>query len=190
MKKRLIRRKRLIPEVRFTVAPKKGEGRIKAYTPPPRGHLLYALVGEISMLWSSVEEMLDSCIGVLADLDPELTACITAQMMGHIPRCLTIIALAHYRGLPDIEERADKLRHRLFEASEHRNRAIHDRVLLEIESEEPFKSHRMAKGKLEFGLKPFDKADLEKQIELVKGRRKECVDLLILIRQQAYEYYD
>jgi hypothetical protein len=106
------------------------------------------------MRWSSVEELLDGCIGMLADThSPAITACITAQMMGHIPRCLTIKALAHWRGLPEIEKAMDGLQNSLFEASELRNRAIHDLLLIETKTNDTFKQHRMSKKDLQYGLK-------------------------------------
>jgi hypothetical protein len=115
------------------------------YGPPPSGHPLYALIGEVSMAWSHIEQMLDACISTLADVEAAMTACFTAQMMGHNPRCLTIIALAHWRGLPDVEKAAEKLRKNLFDAALDRNRAIHDILLLESRTQKPYKSHQMAK---------------------------------------------
>src|SRR5437868_3372931 len=100
MEKRLIRRKKLVVSPNRVVTAT--EDTTTTYVPPPSNHPLYAMVGEISMRWSFLEQLLDASISALADIGPEITACITAQMMGHAPRCLTIKALAHWRGLPDI----------------------------------------------------------------------------------------
>lgn len=154
---------------------------------PPRNHPLYALVGEISMRWSFLEELLDTGIGTLAGIDAEITACITAQMMGHAPRCLTIIALAHWRGMPDVEEATKKLMSKLFEVSELRNRAIHDRLLIETKNQKTFRNHRMAKGQLRYGLSEFDSKELERVLSIIEDRRKECAGLVNLIREQVYE---
>ena len=140
------------------------------------------------MRWTFLEELLDICIATMADLDPEIVACFTAQMMGHVPRCLTIKALARYRGLPEIEGAAESLRNKLFDVSELRNRAIHDRLLIDTKSRKPFKEHRMSKKELLYGLQPFDKKELERALTLIENRQKDCVNLLSLIRAQVYEY--
>jgi hypothetical protein len=187
-KPRLIRRQKFEPAPpsrTATVQP--GSGR--TYRAPPRKHPLYALVGEISMRWSFLEELLDICIATMADQDPEITACFTAQMMGHAPRCLTIRALARWRGLPEIEEAAESLKNKLFEISDIRNRAIHDRLLIDTKSRKPFKEHRMSKKELLYGLQPFDKKELERALTLIESRRKDCVKLLSLINDQVYEYH-
>jgi hypothetical protein len=125
----------------------------------------------------------------LADIGSEITACITAQMMGHGPRCLTIKAIAHWRGLPEVETAAERLYGTLFEASELRNRAIHDRLLIETKKKGTFRNHRMSKKELHYGLKPFDTAEFERALALIESRKKDCTNLLLMIREQVYEYY-
>ena len=185
MEKRLIRRKKLQPDRTIWLEP---EG-VTTYSPPPSEHPLYALVGEISMRWSFLEELLDIGISVIADLDQVMTACFTAQMMGHAPRCLTIKAIAHWRGLPDIEKAVVTLQNKMFEVSELRNRAIHDRLLIEQKEQVTFRDHRMSKKELHYGLKEFDRAELERTLSLIDDRRIDCSNLLKLIRSQVYEYY-
>jgi hypothetical protein len=146
------------------------------------------MVGEISMRWSFLEQLLDSCIATLADTGAEITACITAQMMGHSPRCLTIKAIAHWRGLPDIEKAVEKLNNKLFEVAELRNRAIHDQILIESKEQKPYRSHRMSKKELHYGLKPFDEAEFKHALSLIEERRKDCANLLMLIRERVYDY--
>ena len=153
-----------------------------------RGALLYAMVGEISARWTFLEQLLDSCIATLADLSPDLTACISAQMMGHTPRCLTIKAIARWRGLPDIEKAAEKLSRKLFDVVELRNLAIHDRILIETKEQKPYRSHQMSKKELHYGLKPFDEEEFKRALVLIEDRRKECANLLTLIREQVYDY--
>jgi hypothetical protein len=186
--RRLIRRKKFEPAPPERTATVTAESAT-AYESPPRNHPLYALVGEISMRWSFIESLLDACIGTLADISPEITACITAQMMGHVPRCLTIKALANWRGLPDIEDAATKLQNKLFEVSELRNRAIHDRLLIETREQRPFREHRMSKKELHYGLLPVDPQDLEKTLTKIDDRRKDCAKLFSLIREQVYDYH-
>jgi hypothetical protein len=163
--KRLIRRQRIVvdPKNLIYATPE----NTTVYKPPDPDHPVYSLVGQVAMRWSRVEQSLDFCIGMLADIGDPITACITAQMMGHVPRCLTIKALAHWRGLPEIERAAEQLQQSLFEASDLRNRAIHDQLLIENKTKETFKNHRMSKKELQFGLKPFDDAELKRAIDLI-----------------------
>jgi hypothetical protein len=182
--RRLIRRKKLDPSKILWL---NAEGT-EVYSPPPSGHPLYAAIGEISERWAFIEVLLDGCIATLADVGSEITACITAQMMGHVPRCLTIKALARWRGLPDIEKAAEKLQNKLFEASELRNRAIHDLLLIEQTEKAPFKDHRMSKRALIYGLLPFDEEEFSRALVLIDERRQDCVDLHKLIREQVYVY--
>ena len=142
------------------------------------------------MRWAFIEEILDSCIAALADTGPEITACITAQMMGHAPRCLTIKAIARWRGLPDVEKLADRLQGLLFETAELRNRAIHDQLLIETRTKSFFRNHRMSKKELHYGLKAFDRTEFDRALKLIEARRVDCVTLLNLIRDQVYEYYE
>lgn len=187
MEKRLIRRQKLEIDPRYfvTATPESST----SYAPPESGHPIYAQIGEISMRWAFIEQLLDNCITTLADTDPQITACITAQMMGHVPRCLTIKALAHWRGLPDIVKAAESLQNSLHEVSELRNRAIHDRILIETKKKVPFKEHRMSKKDLQYGLKEFDPAVFKRAMELIDKRRQDCVNLGRLIESQVYVYY-
>jgi hypothetical protein len=186
MEKRLIRRKRLVASPGHVVLA--SLDNTITFKPPERGDPLYALVGEIASKWSFVETLLDNCIGALADIDGGITACITAQMQSFYPKCLTIVALANYRGLPETAKAAEKLKGKLSEAAEARNRAVHDRVLIETVENKTYKEHRMAKGELVYGLKPFEKKQLDRALVLIDERRKDCVKLSDLIRSEVYEY--
>ena len=184
MEKRLIRRKKINSKLVSVAVPEK----VIVFSPPDAGHNLYSLIGQVAMSWSRIEQALDSCIGTLADIDAAITACITAQMMGHAPRCLTIKALAHWRGLPEIEEAAEKLQHVLFVSADLRNRAIHDQLLIERETKGAFKNHRMSKKDLQFGLKEFDDAELRQALQMMDSRLRDCSKLHSLIREQVYVY--
>jgi hypothetical protein len=187
MEKRLIRRKKLVPDPRYTI--KATEENTTVYKRPPPDHPSYALIGQITMWWSFIEMTLDSGIGTLADTDPAITACKTAQMMGHAPRCLTIRALAHWRGLSEIEKETNGLQNALFEASEFRNRAIHDLLYIETRTNATFKAHRMSKKSLYYGLKEFDMSELKHALNLIKKRVTDCNALLKKISEEVYEYY-
>jgi hypothetical protein len=184
---RLIRRK--IPEVkpgRLIVA---GPGDATEYASPPSSHPIYAMIGEIAMRWSFIEELLDHCIGMLADTGPEITACITAQMIGHTPRCLSIRALAHWRVLPDIEKEAARLQQTLFDASDLRNRAVHDRLLIETKEKTLFKMRRMSKKELDYRLKEFDEKEFSRAIQIIESRRIDCAKLSAMIHNQVCEFH-
>lgn len=187
MEKRLIRRKRLDPDPKYTISATE-ENAMDLMRPAP-DHPIYLLIGQITMRWSNIEDFLDRCIGTLADTDRAITACITAQMTGHRPRCFTIKALARWRGLLEIEKATGKLENALFEASERRNRAIHDLLLIETKTKATFKDHRMSKKELLYGLKEFDVEELKHTIDLIKKRGVDCINLLKLIREDVYEYY-
>lgn len=182
----LIKRKKLVSDPRYIV--RTTETNTTFYQMPERGHLIYALVGQIAMEWTSLEELLDVCIGVLANHEQAaITACITAQMTGHVPRCLTIKALAQWRGLTEIVRATERLQNGLFEVSELRNRAIHDRIFIELKQKAAFKDHRMAKKELIYGLHEFDQAKLDHTVELIRQHHRYCHQLLNLIREQVYE---
>jgi len=167
--RRLIRRKRLVANPRYVVAA--SPQTMTRYVRPPPEDRVYSLVGQIAMEWTLLEQILDGCIAQLADAHATVTACFTAQMIGHVPRCLTIKALARYRGLIEIEQSAEQLKNVLSEAAELRNRAVHDRVLVESKSKSHFKDHRISKRELKFGLKEIDLGTLEVAIDLIKRRQ-------------------
>ena len=185
MTKRLIRRKRLkIDPERLLVAPK-GDGT-DVWTPAPPDHPVYALVGQISARWTWLEQVLDFCIGRLADIQDPIVACVTAQMMGHAPRCLTIKALAHWRGLAEIEDEAERLNNELYRASEKRNRAIHDRFVVQESDGRLAKNHRMSKKQLHYGIKEFDQTELNQALAQIELKINHCHQLLKMIEDQAY----
>jgi hypothetical protein len=182
MEKRLIPRRKIDPKLVSVAVPE----NVTVYSPPDTGHSVYSLIGQVAMSWSRIEQALDSCIGILADIDGAITACITAQMMGHAPRCLTIKALAHWRGHPDIEKATEKLQQVLFGSAELRNRGIHDQLLVEKKTKGTLKNHRMSKKELHFGLKEFDDTELKQAIQLMDKHLGDCYKLLSLIRGQVY----
>lgn len=182
----LIKRKKLVIDPRHVLIAT--DKNTIVYQMPARGHIIYALVGQIAMEWTSLEDMLDACIGVLADhQQAAITACITAQMIGHNPRCLAIKALAQWRGLTEIAQETERLRNKLFDVSELRNRAVHDRILIETKEKATFRDHRMSKKELQFGLREFDQKSLEDTIEKIRRHRQLCVNLLNSIRAEVYE---
>jgi hypothetical protein len=184
--RRLIRRKKLTIDPRYVVS--NNEANTTIYNKPPSGHKIYSLIGQIAMEWAFVETVLDAAIKHLADTSSEVTACFTAQMMGHVPRCLTIRALAHWRGLQEIDEAAERLQNALHEASELRNRAIHDALMIESKTNVVYKEHKMSKKERTFGLKEFDLAKLEESIVLIKRRQQDCSKLNSMVLDQVYEY--
>jgi hypothetical protein len=184
---RLVRRERLVPSPGYVVIAT--EANTTTYTRPPNDHPIYSLIGRIAMEWAIIENTLDGCISQLADTSSEITACLTAQLMGHAPRCLTIKALAHWRGLPEIEKDVEQLSNRLSEASDLRNRAIHDRIMIESKGKTPFRDSRMSRKELIYGLKEFNTEIFEGTIDFIRRRQQDCVKLSNKISEQVYEYF-
>jgi hypothetical protein len=180
-------RKKLEIDPKYRLVVPKGDGT-GHWMPLPIDHPVYPLIGQISARWAHLEQALDFCIGTLADIQDPITSCITAQMMGHVPRCLTIKALAHWRGLPEIVKDTDILQNSLHDVSERRNRAIHDIFLVQESDGRLAKSHRMSKKELEHGLKDFDESDLRETISRIDVKINECHLLLLKIRDQVYLY--
>jgi len=188
MAKNLIHRKKLVidPELHLVAPPSDGTDH---WTPPPADHPVYSAVGRISAKWARIEDILDLCIGALADIQGPVTSCITAQMMGHTPRCLTIKALAHWRELPEIEKDVERLRNELHEVSELRNRAIHDIFVVQKSDGALAINHKMSKKELLYGIKTINVSDLETIIKQIDARIIKCAALHRKINDQAIVYF-
>ena len=55
-------------------------------------------IGRVAMIWSQFEFFLSETIWELANVDRNVGACITAQMIGPNPRFKALVALMHFRG--------------------------------------------------------------------------------------------
>lgn len=69
MEKRLIHRRKFVVDPRYAVTAKAEFTTI--YRLPPKGHPLYAQIGQIAMGWSSIEETLDACISTRSPISAQ-----------------------------------------------------------------------------------------------------------------------
>jgi hypothetical protein len=142
---------------------------MQIYEPLPITDPSYSYIGRIASDWARIEHTLDNIIWELANLDPSSGACITAQLMGVRPRCLTILALAAHRGMPkELIERTTNFMNKSGPVSDDRNRVIHDPWYLEKVSKTPAQLRSMPKGELVYGYVPRSKADMAKILEDIR----------------------
>ncbi len=100
---------------------------VEVHEPLPAGHPIFSLVGQVSSEFARLEHTLDTAIWALAELEPPLGACLTAQIIGVRPRCLTIIALLSHRGFKsDKVKKIRKFMEKTSSLSDDRNRLVHD----------------------------------------------------------------
>lgn len=149
----------------------------------PEDSPIYGLVGQVASDWAYLEHVLDLIIWELAGIKQSVGACLTAQMMGHVPRCEAIIALATHRGLdPSIVERADRLKNSLFQVSTPRNRVVHDPWILISTTNsrghfhEPGQFKSMARKELRFGASKAEIDDIQDLIAKIREKIKDCSD--------------
>jgi hypothetical protein len=96
--------------------------------------------------------MLDEIIWSLMD-DRQASACLTGQMMGHVPRYNAIIALLTYKKMPsELAKTADDQRGHASNIAEERNRAVHDAWYVNAATGEPHQYRAMPKKDLVFGI--------------------------------------
>ncbi len=145
---------------------------------------IYGLVGQVASDWAGLEHVLDIIIWNLAEVQPHLGACLTAQMMGHAPRCDAIIALATYRKFPpDLIDEVDNFKNSLFSVSNPRNRIIHDPWIAiatadsEGRSVESGQYKSMARKELKCGANKADIDAIQKLIEKIQQKRDDASEL-------------
>lgn len=153
-----------------------------SHEPLPELHPLYALVGRVASEWSHLEHILDAIIWELARIPPNVSACITAQILGAYPRFLTIIALGTMRGLsPTTLDRIKSVQGAVSRAQEERNRAIHDPWYIEVGSGQPAQFKSMPKSALVYGYQDIDEQAIKQTIETIKQRAADAASLRQLI---------
>ncbi len=132
------------------------QASLRAFQKPPEDHPVYASVGKISSEWANLEHRLDEIIwSMIPKTSSSQLACLTGQMMGHVPRYNAILALiANYKMSSDIRKTADDLRGYTSKLSDDRNRAIHDVWYVDAESSEPHQYRTMPKNDLRYGIFP------------------------------------
>ena len=140
----------------------------KGYSPLRGHHPVYSLIGEIASEFARIEHMLDVTIWRMAGLSAHTGACITAQLMGVRPRCLSILALARQAELSEVvQKEIRKFMADSYKPSEERNRLVHDSWYVHKKSGETAQLRSMPKDELMYAHMPVTEADCQKVYDLV-----------------------
>lgn len=93
---------------------------------PHNRHL--ELVGKIASQWAKLEGEIDYSIWRLAEMPPNLGACITTSFVSVFPKLKALAGLAYTRGASKTTVKPlIAFRNGLYDTAEKRNRAVHDR---------------------------------------------------------------
>jgi hypothetical protein len=118
-------------------------------------------IGQIAADWGALEFQINEMIWNLAAVFPVLGACITAQIYNVNGRLDALIALLRARqASEELISRVHKFQEKVREASERRNRIIHDAWT--VVGAETFRLEVTARGKLNFDLVKIMDTDLAK----------------------------
>lgn len=145
----------------------------KPYPPPSQLTGYYTGVGRVAVAWSFFETHVNMTIWELADIEQQMGACITAQIIPIMPRFRAMVAIVELRGgtkkmigkLNSMSSEADAL-------SRRRNRFIHDPAVADANGN-PLRLEITADRKLEFRLQPSaltEMRDLEHDITDLTNR--------------------
>lgn len=145
---------------------------------PAEDHKIYSLVGRVCSEWAHLEHILDETIWDLAEINPERGACITAQLMGHRPRCLTIIALTTHLTLgKNTIGKIEAFMNKLSNLAEDRNRIVHDPWYQYTGTDKTGQFRSMDRRELEFGIKQIDLAMIETTISAIQDMAQNYMQL-------------
>lgn len=119
------------------------------YRKTPQSH--YALIGEVTHLWSMLEFNIDLALWHLMDVEQQLGACVTAQFHSIHPRSKALIALlqlrrANEQSVKDVQRFMGTLNG----LSEKRNRVVHDARFVDHLGQ-TYRCEITAKPKVKFG---------------------------------------
>ncbi|QIE55967.1 hypothetical protein G5B40_11185 [Pikeienuella piscinae] len=155
------------------------DGSMGTYIPLPDAHPLYAMVGRVVSEWAHLEHVLDQTIWtLLSNAAREETACITAQIMGVRPRCLTIISLSEAHGIkPETVKKVRKLMADSFKVSDLRNRWVHDPWYFDVASRSASQFRSMPAPNREFGF-----------IDVAEDRLSHTIDETRKLKKRAFEF--
>jgi hypothetical protein len=146
-------------------------------------HQIYSFVGRVASEWAHLEHTLDLIIWELAGIDQQDGACITAQMMGAIPRYRTILTQLRHKvrvnsDLDKFLSKINKLQGDTHDPQEERNRIVHDPWYVTFEwganltgrfgPETPAQFKSMPHKSPRFGIVDADMEKIEKTLEQIK----------------------
>ena len=115
---------------------------------------LFQAVGNVASSWAAHEHVIDRSIWLLGSLSHKEGACITAQLVGLMPRMRALIALVRLKC--DDEALATALNTFTTEAvelSQRRNRIVHDPWFYNVADKEPTRLQVTADRRLYFDYK-------------------------------------
>lgn len=144
---------------------------------PAEDHKIYSLVGRVCSEWAHLEHILDETIWDLAEINPERGACITAQLIGHRPRRLTIIALTAHLKLERNTGKVEAFMNKLSNLAEDRNRIVHDPWYQYTGTDKTGQFRSMDRRELEFGIKEIDLTMIEATISAIQTMAQDYTQL-------------
>ncbi len=156
---------------------KMGTPIVTIHGPLPSGHDFYKLVGRVVSEWAHLEHALDIIIWRLSGMDHKTGSCVTASMMGHIPRFNAISALAVAKGTSDKTAKdIETLGRKISELAKNRNRFTHD-AWFHVNNERVAQFVSFSPKTKEFGMKDIDEGAAHKLIKEIQDRRERLRDL-------------
>ena len=121
--------------------------------PIPDEH--YTALGKVADAWADLEFELDQLIWQLLQIPQALGACVTSQMIGLGPRIRALRSLVHlWEVSQHLANKLGKFEGETAPLVDKRNRAIHDKRLINWKTQEVVRFQVTAKGKLVFEQKP------------------------------------
>jgi hypothetical protein len=149
----------------------------------PPDHPIYALVGQVASGFAHLEHILDLIIWDLTGGDVQSVACVTAQINGPRSRYVAIEALLNRRNLVGLAAEVEKLKQQTYNASDKRNRIVHDPWYVtddQAKLTKQFKSTPTKDGK--FGICDVDLKELEALIKTADELANKAEGLRLNIR--------
>ena len=148
------------------------------FTLPP-DHPFYALVGRVAAEWSQLEHILDLTIWELMGGDKQISACVTAQIMGVGPRCNAIKTLGSARGLSDVLLKPFRtLRGDAYPIADKRARIVHDPWFLEVYTAQPSQFRAMPTSDPRYGIHPVSEEFIGQTLGQIRELQKYAVEAM------------
>jgi hypothetical protein len=126
-------------------------------------------------LWASLEYYINSSIWALADVEPSIGACMTAQMYTTNAKLSALLALLKFRRADqNIIDKVNRFAANVRDAQEARNRVAHDMWLLDSANPGNMGKLRITADKtLNFDILPVPIENLKKEVKKISDRRFE-----------------
>lgn len=150
-----------------------------SYLDPSFGTAIAMAISE----WARFEYRLDQAIWELAEIEPEIGACITCQLPTVVSRFNALIALTKSLEWNELEiKKITKLQGKSQEIADKRNRVVHDPWFIAYKSGEHYRLQKTAKGKLEY----IYKAVTIEELESIKSDSLKLSEQLDIIFREHY----